>query len=178
MRLRATTEDDFPAFHRWWSDPETQTFQTTAPLSVRTWEADQEMFRGWMRDTGSTVGFSIERTEDGELVGQCSLWGMTPTERCATIGIIFGREYWNHGYGTEALRLVLDYAFKERNLHRVQLTVNANNPRGIRAYEKVGFKREGTAREAFYREGKWQDNVYMGVLKREFLPSGMAPEQP
>lgn len=171
VRLRATVEDDFDAFHRWWSDPDTLTFQTTGPLTFRSREADEEMFRSWMKDTGNALGFSIERVEDAVLVGQCSLWGITPTERCATLGVIFGREYWNQGYGTEALGLVLTYVFNERNLHRVQLTVNANNPRAIRAYEKVGFRQEGTAREAFYRDGMWQDNVYMGVLKKEVVKS-------
>lgn len=169
VRLRAIAEEDFATFHRWWSDPETLTFQTTGPLMLRSREADEEMFRSWAKDTGNALGFSIERVEDGVLVGQCSLWGITPTERCATLGVIFGREFWNQGYGTEALGLLLDYAFNERNLHRVQLTVNANNPRGIRAYEKVGFKREGLAREAFFRDGAWQDNVSMGVLKKDRL---------
>jgi RimJ/RimL family protein N-acetyltransferase len=63
---------------------------------------------------------------------------------------------------------LLNYAFNELNLNRVQLTVNADNPRAVRAYQKAGFQEEGRAREAFFRDGRWQDMLYMAVLRRDF----------
>lgn len=171
VRLRAIKEEDFAAFHRWWSDPELLTHQTTGPLTLRTQDANEEMFRGWLKDSQSSVNLSVERREDEILIGQCSLWGISPSGHWATLGIVFGRDYWNEGYGTEALSLVLNYAFHELNLNRVQLTVNADNARAIRAYKKAGFQEEGRAREAFFRDGQWRDMLYMGVLRKDFQPA-------
>ncbi len=164
VRLRAVTEADFPTFHEWWSDPEVLTHQTIDPITLRSQAENEEFFRGF-KNTSTTVGFAIERLSDSVLIGECKLWGYTPTNRCATLAIILGRAFWNGGYGTEALRLLLEYAFNELNLHRVQLTVNADNARGIRAYEKAGFVREGQARETYFRAGEWRDIVYMGALR-------------
>lgn len=169
VRLRALSDGDFETLHRWFSDPAVLTHQLAGPLKLRSREANEEMFRGWMKDVSSAVSFAIERTEDETLVGQCGLWSIASAGRWCTLGIVFGREYWNQGYGTEALTLVLNYVFGELNLNRVQLTVNADNPRAIRAYTKAGFQEEGRARQAYFRDGQWRDMLYMGVLKKDRL---------
>ncbi len=85
------------------------------------------------------------------------------------MGISIGeKEYWGKGYGTDAMRVVLRYAFTELNLHRVSLTVFEYNPRAIRSYEKAGFTLEGREREAVFRSGKRTDMIYMGVLREDW----------
>jgi len=86
--------------------------------------------------------------------------------RCA-IGI-GEAEYRGRGYGTEALRLLLRYAFAELGLHRVGLTVFEYNRRAISSYEKAGFQIEGREREAMLRDGRRWDIVHMGVLACHF----------
>ncbi|MED4174038.1 GNAT family protein, partial [Halalkalibacterium halodurans] len=78
------------------------------------------------------------------------------------------KTYWGKGYGFEALRLLLNYAFLEMNLHRVSLRVFSFNKKAIRLYEKLGFKHEGTSRQCLYRYGQWHDIVHMGILKDEY----------
>jgi RimJ/RimL family protein N-acetyltransferase len=73
------------------------------------------------------------------------------------------------GYGTEAIRLVLGCAFKTLNLHRVSLRVLAFNARAIRAYEKCGFRVEGRERETAFVDGRWHDDLIMGILDEEFV---------
>ncbi len=91
---------------------------------------------------------------------------------CGWIAIGFGnREHWGKGYGGEALRLLLDYAFGELNLHRVQLTVFAYNERAIALYEKLGFVREGVYREFLLRDGVRYDMYLYGLLRREWETS-------
>ena len=71
--------------------------------------------------------------------------------RCARFGIFMGeKSFWNQGYGTEATRLMLKHAFETLNLNRIFLHVYETNPRAIRAYEKVGFVKEGLLRDAIY----------------------------
>jgi RimJ/RimL family protein N-acetyltransferase len=85
------------------------------------------------------------------------------------LGVGIGnRAYWGQGYGSEAVRLTLGYAFEELNLHRVSLSVLGDNPRAIRAYEKCGFVREGQWRELAHYDGQWSDEVVMGILRSEW----------
>jgi RimJ/RimL family protein N-acetyltransferase len=74
----------------------------------------------------------------------------------------------NHGYGTEAMKLVLAHGFDDMQLHRIELRVLARNKRAIRAYEKCGFVYEGTKREAALIDGEWFDDLMMAVLADEF----------
>jgi RimJ/RimL family protein N-acetyltransferase len=85
------------------------------------------------------------------------------------VGISIGeREFWDKGYGTDAMRVLLRYAFSELNLHRVSLTVFEYNPRAIRSYETAGYKVEGRERKFLKRGGKRWDMLYMGILRQEW----------
>lgn len=87
----------------------------------------------------------------------------------AYVGIGLGeQDCWGKGYGTDAMRLILKYAFTELNLFRVSLNVFEYNPRAIRSYEKAGFKHEGRIREFLHKDGKYYDLIYMGILRSEW----------
>ena len=89
--------------------------------------------------------------------------------RNAELGIaIWKKDYWGKGYGADAIKTLLKYAFHELNLHKVYLRVYDFNKRAIRCYEKAGFKKEGILREVFWRNGKWHDTILMGILQSEF----------
>ncbi len=75
---------------------------------------------------------------------------------------------WGRGYGTEAVRLMLRYAFEDLGLHRMALRVAAYNERARRCYEKCGFRVEGVERQSFQVDGEWQDDVLMGILRDEW----------
>jgi RimJ/RimL family protein N-acetyltransferase len=94
--------------------------------------------------------------------------GTRPKDRCATLGIAFGREYIGRGYGTDAMRVIVEYGFREMGLHRIQLGVAPFNPAGIRAYEKAGFVEEGRHRESVLHDGRWYDEVLMSILDHEW----------
>ncbi|HQV63828.1 MAG TPA: GNAT family protein, partial [Anaerolineales bacterium] len=90
--------------------------------------------------------------------------------RNAFVGIgINNREDWGKGYGTEAMKLMLQFAFTEVNLYRVTLTVFEYNPRAIRSYEKAGFRHEGRLRGALLKDGKRWDVLYMGILCDDWM---------
>lgn len=87
----------------------------------------------------------------------------------AWLGVGLGdRAYWSKGYGTEAVRLTLKYAFTELNLQRVSLTVLEGNDRAQRAYAKAGFVYEGMWRENSRYDGQWYGEVFMGILRAEW----------
>jgi RimJ/RimL family protein N-acetyltransferase len=79
------------------------------------------------------------------------------------------KNYWGKGYGLEGLKLLLNYAFYEMNLHRVFLRVYSFNERAIRLYTKIGFQEEGSSRQSLFRNGEWHDIIHMGILQNEYL---------
>jgi RimJ/RimL family protein N-acetyltransferase len=111
------------------------------------------------------------RTLDGErVIGGISLEGIRWTHRDCFVGIGLGdREFWGKGYGTDAMRIILRYAFTELNLHCVSLDVFEYNQRGVHSYEKAGFVLEGRKRGLILREGRRWDVLYMGILRDEWL---------
>jgi RimJ/RimL family protein N-acetyltransferase len=92
----------------------------------------------------------------------------------AEIGIVIGeKDFWNKGFGTEAMRLMVDYGFSTLNLNRIHLHVYETNPRGIHCYEKVGFQQEGRLRQAHYLEGRYIDILAMSILNNDWMEQKM-----
>ncbi len=113
--------------------------------------------------------FVIRTLEDDRLIGEIGLDGIQWTNGDAFVGISIGeRRDWGKGYGTDAMRTILRYAFTELNLHRVTLTVFEYNPRAIRSYEKAGFVHEGRVRDFLHRDGNRCDLIFMGILREEW----------
>ncbi|MEO6881105.1 MAG: GNAT family protein [Mycobacteriaceae bacterium] len=168
VRLRGLRDDDLPVLARWESDP--GRMATSSSWVVPPSEAAAtERIRTWCANDKDDLGFVIETVADPPvLVGNVGLFGARPKDRCATIGISLGREHRGLGYGTDAMRVIAAYAFREMGLHRIQLEVAPYNPAGIRAYEKAGFVEEGRRRDAVFHDGRWYDEVLMSVLDHEW----------
>lgn len=106
----------------------------------------------------------------GRFIGHVRLHSAVPADRRAALAIgINDPAYLGKGYGTEAVRLALTFAF-EHGLHRVSLRVLASNARAIACYRKCGFIEEGRERETALVGGVRQDDLIMGLLDREFVP--------
>jgi RimJ/RimL family protein N-acetyltransferase len=113
--------------------------------------------------------FLIRTLEDDRLIGEIGLDSVRNGHGDAFVGIGIGeRDYWGKGYGTDAMRVILRYAFTELNLERVSLDVFEYNPRAVRSYEKAGFKHEGRARGVLHRAGRRWDLIFMGILREEW----------
>lgn len=116
-----------------------------------------------------TVIFAIRISDSGKLIGTCQLHGINPTHRHAELQIRLGDiGQRGRGYGSEAVRLLLEFAFRDLNLERVFLHVFIDNVAAIRVYEKNGFCHEGVLRRAAYIDGKYKDVLVMGILRNEF----------
>jgi diamine N-acetyltransferase len=172
VRLRPIERDDLPRFVEWFSDPEVRRHLLVyLPFSLAQEERWFEEMLGRL-ERQTDVLLAIE-TIDGVHVGNIGLHSIDWKNRAAELGIVIGdRAYWSQGYGTDAVRTLLDLAFREMNLHRVFLRVDVDNARGIRCYEKAGFQREGTSRDATFREGVYHDQYVMSILESEFEAHG------
>ncbi len=167
VRLRAIERSDIPTFVRWFNDAEVR--HTTDLFEPMSTAAEERWFERRLEAEGEYL-YSFEGLVDGKWMqlGTIGLHQANWRNLSAMLGIVLGeKEHWDKGFGTEAVGLILDFAFRELNLHRVELDVYAFNPRAIRCYEKAGFKHEGTRREATFRDGAYHDVYRMAVLEPE-----------
>lgn len=155
VRLRRHVPANRPAFQRWYADPEIAYLlrHDLTPLTER-------QSRGYF-DTVilplSLQGycFAIHTIDGDTLIGTTALTDAGPDHpNAALFRIVIGEKWaWDHGFGTEATRLVVDEAFETLGLNEVQLEVFRHNPRAINAYRKVGFERVGAHTEYVPPEG-------------------------
>ena len=116
--------------------------------------------------------FSIVKLASDKVIGICNLESIDYKNRRATVGIFIGeKDEHCKGYGTEALRLLLDFGFNYMNLHSIDLKVYEFNKKAIRCYEKVGFKEYGRRREDYILNGKKYNTICMDILEDEFRKS-------
>ena len=109
--------------------------------------------------------------QPGRLIGMVDLFIDHWSHRDAWIGIGIGaRADWGQGYGSDAMRLILRYAFAELNLDRVTLSVFEYNERAIHTYRKLGFREEGRQRQRLNRYGRWWDMLIMGLPREAWQP--------
>jgi RimJ/RimL family protein N-acetyltransferase len=162
--LSPMNPDDAEKFTEWLND-----LETTVNLLLYNSVINAAGERAFLGNPSGDHNYSIIDMEKDELIGNCGLMEVDNLNRTAEIGIFIGnKNYWNKGYGTEALKLLLDYGFKALNLHNVLLRVFSFNKRAIKCYEKAGFKIIGKRREALYRNMERHDIVFMDLLDKEF----------
>ena len=135
----------------------------------------QEQEEQWIRNTwgarktGRAHYYAIELKKSKQLIGGCGLFGIEKINRRGELMIIlYNKEYWGQGFGTEALQLLLQFGFKHINLKTIYLYTHDTNKRAQRVYEKLGFKPGGRRRQASYFEGTYHDLLYYDLLASEF----------
>jgi RimJ/RimL family protein N-acetyltransferase len=169
IRLRAPEREDLPLFVEWLNDPEVrQGLGHFLPMSNA---REERWFEDMLKRPPETHPLTIEVMEGNSWVtiGNLGLFDIHPRAHSAEVGIMIGnKNYWDKGYGTEAMELVLQHGFETLNLHRIMLHVYAFNPRAIRSYEKAGFVEEGRMRQSVYAEGTYHDTILMSILREEW----------
>lgn len=126
--------------------------------------------KDYLSRTGTnSYDFAIIDKETDELIGSISLMNINNISRTAELGIFIGDEnHLSRGYGSEAIKLLLDFGFKHANLNNIMLKVISFNKRALKAYEKCGFKIYGTWPKSEYVNGEYHDLIYMYILKDDF----------
>jgi diamine N-acetyltransferase len=167
VTLGPLRREHIPLYLRWLND-----FGTTrtlgAPLRPMTLEQETAWYEQAAVDDDRT-GFTIYERATGRPVGNCGLHEVDLANRRTVVGIMIGEpDARGRGYGTEAMRLLLDYAFTVLGLHSVMLTVFEYNGAGRRCYEKVGFREMGRRRESRWYNGGFWDEIHMDILTSEF----------
>ena len=160
--------DDVEKFTEWLNDFETTDYLGRSGALV-TIEAEKEYLEKHINEEAT---FGIIELKTDKLIGSISLEKINYISRRATLGVFIGdKEARNKGYGTEAIRLILDYGFNYLNLNNIKLDVMEFNKRAIACYKKCGFKEYGRRRKAEFTNGKYYDRISMDILAEEFKDS-------
>ncbi len=164
--LRPLEREDAPLLVPWINDPDvTRTLEFYLPMNLRA----EEAFIERLYPNPEELALGIVVKEGDQLIGVTGLRQIDTRSRHASFGIVIGeKSQWNQGYGTEATLLIVEHAFMTLNLNRVYLHVYAYNERGIRSYEKAGFKREGVLRQHHYHDGRYWDTLTMAILREDW----------
>jgi RimJ/RimL family protein N-acetyltransferase len=172
--LRPLEREDARLLVPWLNDPEvTRQLRRYQPMTL----AAEEEFLRRMSESPLDVAVGIVLRADDRLVGATGLHQVDARNRHAEFGIFIGdKSVWGKGHGTEATRLMVRHAFDTLNLHRVWLHVYEYNERGLRVYQKVGFRTEGRLRQDTFRDGRYWDTIVMAVLREEWEAVDYAPE--
>lgn len=165
--VRNLTRADVPLLVKWKNDPDIADLVRGAPINT-TFEIESRRFARGL-DDHDTLRLIIE-TLTGKPIGFISLGEIDRDNHKAEVGMLVGeKEYWDRGFGTDGLRILLNYLFFELDFNRIGLEVFEYNIRAKKAYQKIGFKVEGLLRQGLFRKGRYYDIFLMGILKQDFI---------
>ncbi|MUG95688.1 GNAT family N-acetyltransferase [Scytonema sp. UIC 10036] len=168
VRLAAPKPDDNVHFAKWSENDEYLRFADNDPARPITPE-DWTQFEASILNSPNSFHFRLRTLADDTLIGGVGLFQVQWTHGVGSLGIAIGDStYWGKGYGTDALKLILGYAFRELNLYRVSSSTISYNVRSVKAHEKVGFCQEGRQRNAIQREAQRFDVIHFGILRPEW----------
>jgi RimJ/RimL family protein N-acetyltransferase len=168
VRLREYRKEDIPLKYSYINDPDVLKYLEPGipyPVTLNEelkWFESISAFRDSYR-------FAIETMAESHYIGDCGINSIDWKNSIASVAIFIGNgAYRSKGFGTEAMRLLLDFTFNQVNINKIRLGVYSFNERAIKSYEKCGFRVEGILRQEIFREGKYHDVIAMGILRDEY----------
>lgn len=166
LRFAPPLAEDSATFARWTQDTDYQRMLEDDPIRPLSIE-QAGMFNGGISQ--DSFDFRLRTLADNTLIGFIVLFNIKWKNGSSMLAMGIGEAaYRGKGYGSDALNLLLGYAFRELNLYRVGLNVIAYNLPAIRAYERAGFQLEGRGRGMVYRDGERYDLLQYGILREEW----------
>lgn len=166
VTLRPGEESDIYYLFKWYNDIELNKLAGWSNSRVTADKLRYNISRSFGYDP---LNLMIDN-EDGKPIGTIQLYDFNEQDRSCKLGIRIGdRDYWSKGYGEDAVNTLLEYAFMNIDIYRVTLKVYEYNERAVRCYQKCGFQYEGRTRQSACIDGKYYDEIIMGVLKSDYV---------
>lgn len=164
--LRAYKADDIEIATKYVNDKELKKLLvTTIPFPMTSWE-EEEWIKSQKSNNQGNYNFAIEDIETGKYIGGCGIQSVDWLARVAIVGIMIGnKDYWGKGYGTDAMKVLIDFIFNDMNINKIRLQTFSFNERAIKSYEKCGFKVEGVLKNEIFKEGKYYDEIIMSIFR-------------
>jgi UDP-4-amino-4,6-dideoxy-N-acetyl-beta-L-altrosamine N-acetyltransferase len=168
-KLRELRKEDILKINKWRNDSELIN-HLGAPFRYINLDVDYRWYDNYMQNQNTTIRCAIvEATDEDNILGLVSLTNINFINRSAEFHIMIeDTDNRGKGIGYFATTEILNHAFNNINLNRIELGVLESNARALKLYEKVGFKHEGVKRQSIYKNGKFVDMIVMAILKEEF----------
>ena len=165
--LRAYREEDIPKATSFVDDEELKKLLVTnIPFPMTLWE-EEEWIKSQKSNQDGSYNFAIEDIETKKYIGGCGIQEVNWLSRVATVGIMIGdKEYWGKGYGTDAMKVLIDFIFNKMNIRKIRLSTFSFNMRARKSYEKCGFEVEGILKDEIFKDGKYYDEIIMSVFNK------------
>lgn len=162
--LRAFERDDAERCYRWMNDPNiVRTLKSRYPIAFQN---EMEWLDRAMHGNANERHFAVERKDDRTHIGNASIHEIDWVSRTAAFGLFVGEpSAWNRGFGSDAIRTLVRFAFEEMNLRKLRINVFEYNDRAKHVLETQGFVQEGRLRREFYREGSYHDLLILSIFR-------------
>ncbi|MFC1992250.1 GNAT family N-acetyltransferase [Chloroflexota bacterium] len=166
--LRGLEREDLEGnYFQWLND-----YEVTRLLASGTFPNSREAMEEYltrMRTSGRDIFFAIVEKETDRHIGNLRVGDIDWIRRTASIGQLIGeKDCWGKGYGTEALKLAVEYCFNRLNLHKIVEAAASSATAAIKYMEKLGFVLEGTLRKEAFIDGEYQDALRYGLLREDY----------
>ena len=166
--LRALEPDDYKTTIKWRNDDEIWSMVGGPKHFVSTAYEKEWILNAISNKNEIRLGICL--VENNQLIGLCSVIDIDWINRSAHCPSMIGeKQYWNKGYGTEARKLLLEFAFKERCFERVWALVLESNIGSAKMLEKCSYKKEGILRNSVYKNGRYQNQIIFSILSSEYF---------
>jgi len=166
--LRPLRDHDAPALFAIYSNPAVMRYWSAPP-----WKSVDQAHESIASDIGAMesgryLRLGLERTEDAALIGTCSLFNLHAESRRAELGYALDSVAWGRGYMNEALLVLVEYAFAELALNRIEADIDPRNETSARSLARLGFRKEGHLRERWIVDGEVSDTAFYGLLRSDW----------
>jgi [ribosomal protein S5]-alanine N-acetyltransferase len=168
VRLRGPRNEDADALFALFSDPAVMRYWSRPPMTTL---GEAQGLIGEMLDSfeqRSLLNWMVTTRDDG-VIGTCTLFRIDPRHRHAEIGYALRSDHWGHGIASEAVALVLDWAFRRLDLQRVEADIDPGNDGSRRLLSRLGFASEGVLRQRFFVGDVVTDSELFGLLAQDWL---------
>lgn len=167
--LRDYRRDDIPQIRKWVNDLDSIQYLSTIFWFPQSQTDTDSFVERMMQPSQFSACFVIADKSDESYIGQLDLFRIDWKLRQGEIGVVIGRkDKRGQGVGTEALKLLEEYAFMTLGLERLELEVHMENERALHCYKNAGFTLEGVKRHAYFHNGRFTDVGFMSILAEEW----------
>ncbi len=162
--LSPINPDDYEIYTKWMNDPNVTKYLSNHNSFVCL--ASEKSFLE--KACNEEFILAIVKSDDDTLIGNIGLEDINYKNGTGTLGIFLGEEESRgKGYGSEAIKLLTNFAFQELHLHNINLDVHDDNERAIKTYQKCGFKEYGRRHESIFQGGKYKDLIQMELINKD-----------